>query len=94
MRLFTESCRHIRAIYLCGLLVENLAFAPVLKRDPTLHVYVTTVMPEDCDLQWTVFNHSFKEPPLLFPPPNASRVNFLGLRPFRDPGTFFFFFFA
>lgn len=42
--------------FTCG----KLAFAPVLKRDPTLHVYVTTVTPEDCDLQWTVFNHSFK----------------------------------
>ena len=32
-----------------------------------------------------------KEPSLLFPPPSASGVNILGLRPFRDPGTFFFF---
>ena len=32
-----------------------------------------------------------KEPSLLFPPPSASGVNILGLRPFRDPGTFFLF---
>lgn len=39
------------AIYRRGSLVENLAFAPVLKPDLRQRVYVTAVVPEDCDLQ-------------------------------------------
>ena len=80
------------AIYLRGSLVENLAFAPVLKPD-LRYMFMWLLLFQ----KTVIYNEPFstlvsKEPSLLFPSPSASGVNILGLRPFRDPGTFFFFF--
>ena len=78
------------AIYLRGSLVENLAFAPFLK--PELrYMFIWLLLFR----KTVIYNGPFstlvsKEPSLLFPPPSASRVNILGLRPFREPSTFFF----
>ena len=80
------------AISLCGSLVENLVFAPFLKPD-LCYMFMWLLLFR----KTVIYNGPFstlvsKEPSLLFPPPSASRVNILGLRSFRDPSTFFFFF--